>query len=1206
MNKKAILLLAVGSMLTGSISAKALLKALKVEYLPAPLAVSVEHPRFAWQMTSDDQVRGWQQNAYQISVVDELGKEVWNSGKVKSNNSLGIEYAGEALRPATRYTWNLKVWNQKNEELNESSTFETALVMTPDYNHSIQSADHGTLKAWDGAKWIGRADDAVTFYAPYFPIFRLNYDLQLDKKSKSTAASFLFGANDPRLMDYNKNLLGVSNKKDSSYIRVELDIAPLKKKQPALICIYRKGYKIGEENEQLITKREIPTEIINEANKYDTHQISIAVNAGSASLQLDGKVIISDHEQIDTDGIKKTFGRLNLNPTGKQGNDYIAYPMVADLGYQLNPKQKATFSHIEVRNFRNPQNVIVSLPDDALYDGLSAKDAKQAKILDGNKQGVLRTFALKQNAAPMLRTTFQTEGKRIKKARLYATARGIYDLYINGKPVSSAYFNPGTTQYERTHLYQTFDVTPLLQSNAKNAMGAILSEGWWSGGATYVTGNWNLFGDRQSLLAKLQITYEDGTQQTITTDPKTWKTFDDGAVRYGSFFMGEVYDAQKAEAQHNWAMPTYDDKGWKPAIEIAYGTTTKRSNEIDPKSSDGNFLLASDYQMLADMAEPILPIDTLTARSMEEPRKGVYVYDLGQNFAGVPLIHFSGLKPGTQVKIRTAEVKYPDLPRYGDNVGMIMTENLRVATSQDVYVAKGGEETFSPRFTLHGFRYLEITGIEKSVNKENVKAIVVSSMAGNASKYETSDKDINRLWLNSMWSTRSNFMSVPTDCPQRNERLGWMGDISVFGRSATYITDASKFLRRYLISVRDLQSTAGQYPDVAPTNCGFGGLLWASAGITVPWEVYQQYGDKSMLAEHYPSMKRYILFVLDHYLDKQTGLIVQHHQWGDLGDWLSPSYDQDDKSLTWECYFIFDLDIMTKMAKALGKTDDAQWFADLASKRRAFFKQTFVDAATGKTIFSGYEAKKKGQLVDTQTSYALPLAFKVVDGDLQKQFAKHLGETITRSTSKYPAYSLLTGFIGTAWISKALSDNGMSEIAYRLLEQDTYPSWLYPVKNGATTIWERLNSYTIKDGFGENNSMNSFNHYSFGAVASWMYNYSLGIRRDEAAPGFKHFILQPEVDPTAHLTHAEGYYDSMYGRIESRWQRGKDGICYQFAIPANTTATLYLPANSKANITESGNVLAKSKGIKYIGIENGLHKIELQSGNYNFNVSARK
>ena len=432
-----------------------------------------------------------------------------------------------------------------------------------------------------------------------------------------------------------------------------------------------------------------------------------------------------------------------------------------------------------------------------------------------------------------------------------------------------------------------------------------------------------------------------------------------------------------------------------------------------------------------------------------------------------------------------------------------------------------------------------------------------------------------------------------------------MGDISVFGRSATYITDASQFLRRYLISVRDLQSAKGQYPDVAPTNCGFGGLLWASAGVTLPWELYQQYGDKAMLAEHYASMKRYIQFVLDEYVDKKTGLIVQHHQWGDLGDWLSPSYEKDDKSLVWECYFIFDLDILSQMAKALGKTEDAAWLTRLANERRAFFRKTFVDEATGKTICSWYDAERKGQLIDTQTSYALPLAFHVVDGDLQKKMAAHLAAAIKTPMAGYPAYSLLTGFIGTAWISKALSDNGMSEEAYRLLQYEGYPSWLYPVKNGATTIWERLNSYTVKDGFGENNSMNSFNHYSFGAVASWMYNYSLGICRDEKSPGFKHFILKPEVDPTRGITHAEGYYDSMYGRISSRWQYTDSGIRYEFTVPANTTASLYLPAPAVSFISENGKPLKKASGVRYVSADKELHHLELASGSYQFDIKQK-
>lgn len=720
----------VSMMLPSGLHAATWLKNLKVEYRNTPLAVGVMHPRFAWQMEVDDKSRGNLQSAYRISVIDETGKEVWNTGKVKSTESLGIQYAGESLRPSTRYQWHLTVWNQKNEELQASSAFETALVLGTDYNHPVATVGKGTYLAWEGAKWIGRGNAPVMFYAPYFPTFRLHYELQLDKKSKSTAASFIFGANDPRLMDRNKNLLGVSNAKDSSYIRIELDIAPLRKSKPARINFYRRGYKVGETDAAPLVSYDIPAAVINRQNQYAVHQIDISMDTGAATLFLDGKEIVGEKVEIDTDGKQHSVGSLILNPTGEQGNNYIAYPMLVDWGYYVAKGQKATFSHIEVRNFKSPQNVVAAPLQQLSASQLSANQLSANQLsVDGKKEGALGIFAFKENTAPMLRTEFATSGKKVRKARLYATARGIYDIYIDGKAVSKAYFNPGTTEYNHTHTYQTFDVTSLLQQSGEHAIGAVLSEGWWSGGATYVTGNWNFYGDRQSLMAKLQITYEDGSQQTIVTDPATWKSYDDGAVRYGSFFMGEVYDARKEQDCKGWAMPHFDDRNWQTAVEV--------------KESD--FKTSEDFQLLPDMAEAIMPVDTLTALNCVEPRKGVYVYDLGQNMAGVPLVHFSGLKPGTEVKIRTAEIKYPDLPAYQDHVGMIMTENLRVATSQDVYVARGGEETFSPRYTLHGFRYLEITGVDAPVAPDQIKAIVVSSMNEQASQYSTSRSDINRL-----------------------------------------------------------------------------------------------------------------------------------------------------------------------------------------------------------------------------------------------------------------------------------------------------------------------------------------------------------------------------------------------------------------------------------------------------------------------------
>lgn len=349
-------------------------------------------------------------------------------------------------------------------------------------------------------------------------------------------------------MDRNKNLLGVSNAKDSSYIRVELDIAPLRKLKPARINFYRRGYKVGETDVAPLVSYDIPAAVINRQNQYAAHQIDISMDTGAATLFLDGKEIVGEKVEIDTDGKQHSVGSLILNPTGEQGNNYVAYPMLVDWGYYVAKGQKATFSHIEVRNFKSPQNVVAAPLQQLSASQLSANQLSANQLsVEGKKEGALGIFAFKENTAPMLRTEFATSGKKVRKARLYATARGIYDIYIDGKAVSKAYFNPGTTEYNHTHTYQTFDVTSLLQQSGEHAIGAVLSEGWWSGGATYVTGNWNFYGDRQSLMAKLQITYEDGSQQTIVTDPATWKSYDDGAVRYGSFFMGEVYDARKEQ-----------------------------------------------------------------------------------------------------------------------------------------------------------------------------------------------------------------------------------------------------------------------------------------------------------------------------------------------------------------------------------------------------------------------------------------------------------------------------------------------------------------------------------------------------------------------------------------------------------------------------------------------------------------------------------
>jgi alpha-L-rhamnosidase len=855
--------------------------------------------------------------------------------------------------------------------------------------------------------------------------------------------------------------------------------------------------------------------------------------------------------------------------------------------------EKAQFSKIEIKNYRSPSNVIFSDDANALCLFSSFKEvtvANNSYAVAGGNNGAFILADPSRNSMPMLRTVFGIDSPEISKARLFVTARGIYDVYLNGKKIGNDYFNPGLTQYNKTHLYQTFDVTFYIQKG-NNVLGAILGEGWWSGGSTFVGENWNFFGDRQSLLAKLVVTYADGSEKIITSNPETWKYFNDGPVKYSSFFQGEIYDATKEKAVESWSTAAYDESNWHSAVAIGTNGFVSLEGTVNLPNFN-NFTAA---KLVGQFGTTVQPIKELTAQSVTEVRPGVFVYDMGQNMVGVPKIMLSNIEKGKNITLRYAEVLYPNLSEYKGNEDMLMLENIRAAMSQDIYITKGGDETIKPRFTYHGYRYVEITGIEKPLPLANVQGTVLSSIHQLSSHYETSNPLVNKLWENITWSMYGNFLSIPTDCPQRNERLGWSGDISVFSRTAVHLADVKQFLKRHMLAMRDIQSENGRFPDVAPIGVGFGETLWGSAGITVPWENYLQYGDVSLLEEHYDAMKTYMNYLIAD-INPNTGVFKEKERniWGSLGDWLSLEDSKNEKTLFWESYFIYDLAILTKVATILNKKEDQERFSEYYKQRKDFFNKTYIDKSTGKTIF-------RGKIIDSQTSYVLPFAFNILNKENADLALKQFVNSVTRENKTdqgvvCPTYSLMTGFIGTAWISKALSDNGYSNVAYQLLQNKSYPSWLYPVTQGATTIWERLNSYTHDDGFGGNNNMNSFNHYAFGAVGAWMYNYSLGIIRDDNLPGFKHFVLQPEPDPTGQMTFAKGYYDSMYGRIESSWERKNGKYEFRFVVPANTSATVYLPALKQSDVVING----KKNGIKFLSIENNKAIFNIESGEYKF------
>lgn len=1185
-------LLALFLLLSISMNAQVTLANLKTNYRTTPLGTDLPTPQFSWQMRSTANTRGLSQQAYRIVVLDEKNAQIWDSGKTTSAQAHAIQYTGPNLKATTRYTWKLSVWDNLGKVATATSWFETGLL-------------DPTEKAWAGAQWIGGGANDQVFYPHYLSVFKFSYSIQLDKASNSSKAAFVFGANDTRLANKYLNLMGVERGKNESYIAVELDISSVSDgpDAQAKLNIFRVGYTNNDKADVPFQSLAIPQKIINQQNKYDQHQIYAECNFGLFQFYINGT---DDAHRLALPGPAPTNAfatrGLNLNPVGS-GNDYISFPMLADMGFKTEAGQTAFFSDLKVRHFRFPSNTVFE--DDGQLLKSAAKENGAYKF-SGN---MLITADASRNAAPMLRTTFKTKSS-IKKARLYVTARGIYEIYINGKRVSNEYFNPGLTQYNKHHQYQTFDVTSALKPGQDNAIGAWLSEGWWSGNITYSGENWNFFGDRQSLLAKMLITYTDGSEQIITTNDRDWKLFTDGPIRYGSYFQGEVYEAGKEVGIKGWSEPGYNDAAWKPAVVVPLeGTTYQGTFTVRGATSTFDY---KDFQLIGTMDENVKVVKTLTARSVKEVRPKVFVYDMGQNMVGFPQILIKNGKKGDIINLRFTEITYPTLPAYQGNEGMIMLENIRAALTQDRYILKGGDEVIQPRFTFHGYQYLEITGINQAIPIENVKGLVLSSVHELASNYTTNNPQVNKLWENITWSLRSNFLSIPTDCPQRNERMGWSGDISVFSKAATYLADAPMFLRRHMLAMRDIQFDNGRFTDVAPVGGGFGGTLWGSAGITVAWETYRQYGDIQLLQEHYPAMKRYVDF-LESKIDPNTGILNE----GPLGDWLSPEGNKNDNTLFWMAYYAYDLYILGQMAKALG--NEADYFAlnERGLKIKSKFNETYLNEE-GKTVKSGVKTgfmgppnerdernqSEKGTIMDTQASYAIPLALNTFGTRIRPKVIEHFKASIVRKNTDdsgitRPEYSLMTGFIGTASICEALSQYGAHDLAYKLLTNKEYPSWLYSVVNGSSSIWERLNSYTVENGFGGNNSMNSFNHYSFGAVAAWMYNYSLGIQRELFVPAFKSFILSPTPDPNGVITSASGHYDSVYGRIKSEWKVENETLIYNCTIPPNTSAKLYLPAKQIKYVTESGKDLSRWQEV---GQTNDAVLLQLGSGTYRFVV----
>ncbi|KAA1418114.1 Bacterial alpha-L-rhamnosidase [Mumia zhuanghuii] len=738
-----------------------------------------------------------------------------------------------------------------------------------------------------------------------------------------------------------------------------------------------------------------------------------------------------------------------------------------------------------------------------------------------------------------LRTTFGVD-KRVRSARLYSTALGIYDMQINGREVSTDRWAPGWTDYNKRTPYQTYDVTSLVRQGA-NALGARLSTGWYAGKiAIYGP---NLYGKLPGLLSQLEITYEDGTTQRVVSDTSWTSTA--GPVTHADILDGEEYDARRETP--GWTRAGFDDQSWAPVVE-----------KTDVETA-----------LVAQADPPVRVTEEMPVQKITEPKPGTYVLDLGQNFVGTVALSLRGAKAGEKVRLRYGEEINAD--------GTLYTENLRSARATDYYTARGDRvETYEPRYTFHGFRYVELTGLPGKPSRRDLVGKVLGTDAPMTGTFETSDPMLNQLQSNIVWSQRGNFLSVPTDCPQRDERMGWTGDINVFAPTAAFNMDVSTFLGdKWLQDLRDAQRPDGAVTDVVPyvPVVGAGNAGWGDAAITVPYTVWQTYGDTNVIEESYDSMAAWVA-----YLKKNsTGLIRPD---AGYGDWLNLD-DNTPRDLIGTAYFAHVTRLLSEMAEAIGKDADAATYAALADDVREAFVDKYV----------GDDGALPG---DAQAGYVLALSYGLIPDDLVDDAADRLVANLERHD-----WHLATGFLGTPDLLPVLTKTGHTDVAYKLINQRTYPSWGYEVDKGATTIWERWNSIMPDGSFGDV-GMNSFNHYAYGAVGNWMYQTIGGIQPDPEQPGYRHFTIAPQ--PGGDLDHADARYESGYGEIRSRWSRKHGRLTLQVTVPVNTTATVKIPASSVDAVTERGRPAKKSEGVSDLRLDRGVVVGELGSGTYQFTV----
>ena len=1036
--------------------------ALRVEHRVDPLGIDVMEPTLSWQ--SDAKTKDWKQVAYRVEVANSAeglraGKaDVWDSGRVGSNESVGIVYKGPKLEGGRRYFWRVRTWDAagKEETSTENTWWEMGLLQpeawTAKWISHDDAAEQALLKR---VQWLWlQGGDAQHVESNQAAEFR--YTLHLDAKPDMALLHLLSGGT------YTATVNGVQT-----------------------------GHK-------------------EEWGAFDREDVREVLKAGSGAAG-DNAIVVKTTARKARDG--KTVAQalaavIELRETGGRERQ-----VVSDAGWSARGGS------------------------DAEWKPAQAAGGLQSLQVSADRQEMEGAPDRLATGVSLMRKEVELRGK-VRSARLYVTAMGSYRAFLNGKRVGETELTPGFTDFRKRVLYQTYDVTAMLRPG-KNVIGALLGGGWHS--SPLLWAGIREFPGPDLLRAQLDVTMADGSHKVMGTD-ESWKSSAD-ATDSAEIYGGESYDARRAQAGWN-TIGFVAKAGWTPA---------------KVGSVPGDVAVTAEADLPVHVSQTIEPVSVRPV-SGAGVAPGAMLFDMGQNMVGLVRLRVRGER-GTTVRLQFAERLKPD--------GSVYTENLRNADAEDEYTLRGGGvEEWTPSFTFHGFRYVQVSGLPAGAGKETLLGEVMNSLPDKpAMRFSSSSTLLNSMFELGLWGQRGNFLSVPTDCPQRDERMGWMGDAGVFWRTGSYNFDIDSFTHKFMDDVVDGQTARGVFPNISPNLLqvgpeAIGAPGWGDAGVLVPYSTWMQYGDKSVIERNWEAMERWMRFI-----DETNPDGLRAKDLGpNYGDWLAPDPNTP-RDLVATAYWALLAQQIETMARATGREDEAKRYQVVYQRIRKAYEKAFV-AADG-TVAGG-----------TQTGYLLTL----YTGMAKEGQRKLMTDKLVASIEEHGNH-LTTGFLGTPFLLFVLDREGRSDVAYKLLLNDTYPSWGYMVSKGATTWWERWNGDTGDPG------MNSYNHYAFGSVMAWVYRRVSGIDTDESGPGFHHLVIAPHTDEK--LTHARTEYDSAYGTVVTDWTRSADGgLHIAVTLPANTTATVILPAGPKGRMTADDGKETREKDRTEIG--SGEHRFVVE------------